>query len=289
MLLDQQSVEALRQLLEDRQFASLTQLGIKQLSLVGLLELACCAYEQRSCDDLDAKNFFGDLRRRFPAVHQAFRLLGSAISTRWDHPQQTFSAPPFELAPVRAGWLNSSNWQLFLQRFSRTLRHHGYGEHFPDALAGAFGEMADNVVQHSAATGEPSAHGLAAFHVTSDQATFVVIDTGRGLLASLQVNPRWQHLRENAQALEAVVRQRATRKVQNRYGDGFSEVFNALVDRNGAVRLRSREASVRLGSERHGRRFELEFGPAASGVCVCVTCSLRGQPQEIALPDEENP
>ena len=289
MLLDWQSVESLRQLLEDHQFPPLAQLGIRQLSLVGLLEFACCAYEQRNSDELETRKFFGDLRRRFPVVQQAFRLLGSTIPNRQDHPQQTFSAPPFELAPVRPEWLNSSEWHLFLQRFSRTLRQHGFGERFPSAMAGAFGEMADNVVQHSALTGEPSAHGLAGFHVTGDQATFVVIDTGRGLLASLQGNPRWQHLQENAQALEAVVRQRATRKAQNQYGDGFSEVFNALVDRNGAVCLRSREAKVRLGSERYGRRFELEFGPAASGVCVYVTCALRGQPKEIALPAEENP
>ena len=289
MLLTQQGVGEIRQLIDDGQLAALAQIKVQQMSLGGVLDLACCADEKRGEVSLRTTAFFRNLEQHFPLLTRGIILLKQTQFVLQSRQEELFSAPDFEIAPVHAGWLESSDWQLFLHRFSRTLRQRGYGERFPSAFAGAFGEMADNVVQHSAARDQPCARGLAGFHVNETQATFVVVDLGRGLLASLRGNPRWQHLRENAQALEAVVRQRATRKTQNQFGDGFSELFNALVDRNGVVCLRSLEASLRLGSERYGRRFDLEFGPKAPGVSISVTCALRGEPQEIPLPAAEKP
>ena len=289
MLLTSQAVDEIRQLFADGQALVLAGLSIQQISLAGLLELAVCIHQGNANTPPEATGFFGHLRHRFASLERCVSLLEADRFARQIYQQELFAAPAFELAPVHGGWLQTSDWQLFLQRFGRSLQRHGYGDRFAYALAGAFGEMADNVGQHGARSGQPNARGLAGFHVTEDQASFVVVDTGRGLLASLRENPHWRHLKENAQALEAVVRQRATRRVHHLYGDGFNELFNALVDRQGSVRVRSGEASVRLGAERAGRRFELEFGAAAGpGVSVGVICARRGEPQEISVADAKS-
>ena len=283
MLLTSRAVDEIRQLLADGRASVLAGLSIQQISLPGLLELAACIHQAAASNPPETTRFFGHLRHRFTPLERCVTLLGADRFARQTYQEELFAAPAFEVAPVHGGRLQTSDWQLFLQRFGRSLQRHGYGDRFAYALAGAFGEMADNVVQHGAPSGQPNARGLAGFQVSEEQASFVVVDTGRGLLASLRENPRWQHLQEHAQALEAVIRLRATRRVHNAYGDGFNELFNALVDRQGSVRLRSGEASVQLGAERESRRFELEFGAVAAGVSVGVICARRGEPKEISV------
>ena len=202
MLLARQHVNDVRQMLGDGRSAELEQLEISGVSLGAALELARCGWELLECGSpLANTRFLADLRHRFPLLAQADTLLRDPHPRRLCTPERLFASPAAELCAVHAGTLESSDWHLFLQRFSRTLRRQGFGGRVSDAFAGALGELADNVVQHGADRGQPTPRGVAGFHVTGRQAAFAVVDTGRGLLRSLHENPLWKHLADQAGAL----------------------------------------------------------------------------------------
>lgn len=291
MLLARQDVNDVRQMLGDGRSAELEQLEISGVSLGAALELACCGWEllERG-SPLANTGFLASLRRRFPILVRAHALLREPRPCGPRASEKLFASPEAELCAVHGGSLESSDWHLFLQRFSRTLRRQGLGGRFSDAFAGAFGEMADNVVQHGAERGQPTPRGLAGFHVTERQAAFAVVDIGRGMLRSLHENPLWKHLDDQTEALEAVIRQRATRRSEHQHGDGFTQLFNSLIDHAGNVSLRSGDTYARLGGDarKAGRTLDVEFGVAAAGVAVVVICAWLGEPTEESLPQEEN-
>ncbi len=159
MLLTRQDLNDVRQLLGDGRAAELARIEISSVSLGAALELACYGWElqQRESPLVDA-GFLVEIRHRFPLLARAHSLLRDP-GTRGS--VEPFASPEIELHAVHGGSLQSSDWPLFFQRFSRTLRRQGFGARFADAFAGAFGEMADNVVQHGAERGQPARCRLA--------------------------------------------------------------------------------------------------------------------------------
>jgi hypothetical protein len=84
-------------------------------------------------------------------------------------------------------------WRYYLDRFRRSLidrlrltpaRAMG--------IAGALGEMVDNVVQHAGLGAAP--RGIIGYEVSEAALSFAVADLGRGVLSSLRDNPAHRHI-----------------------------------------------------------------------------------------------
>lgn len=179
----------------------------------------------------------------------------SALNVRASVQVDDHGVAPWEIAavtePTRLG--------LFTQRFKKSLQAlGGFSHEMSMALAGALGEMADNVLQHSGPSPSDPAPGIAAFEVFSARFEFAVADTGRGLLESLRGNPAWRGLKGEREALRAAMLNGATRRIGLGPGTGFSTAIRALADLRGHVRVRSADAyldvdggdpSRRVGSE----------------------------------------
>lgn len=172
-----------------------------------------------------------------------------------------------------------SRHQLYRERFVRSVKSAGFAKEFAYALAGAFGEMTDNVVQHSRSdSGELS--GMAAYYVRSGYVAFTVIDVGRGVLASLTSSPAWRHLRTPSEALRAAVCENASSRANQPTGDGFRTLFRSLTDRNGLLRFRSDTALLTLGDGGHHRQGVEMSSPPLPGLQLSVCCALAGGAKE---------
>lgn len=134
----------------------------------------------------------------------------------------------------------------FYQRFKSAMTRHGFSTQIALAITKTFSEMCDNVFQHSGNSETSPASGLAAYHVQDGWSTYSVADTGRGALASLVTNPKWSELQDEIGALQAVATKKASRRHDWVEGGGFRQVFKALVDFNGLLRLRSGNASLTI-------------------------------------------
>jgi hypothetical protein len=95
--------------------------------------------------------------------------------------------------------------------------------------------MASNAVEHANSPAAP----VASFEVTGCTWSFGVTDVGRGGLASLRENPKYDYLVGQAEALELMLKEGVSRTGEVGRGLGFSTVFKALVDRRATLRFRS--------------------------------------------------
>jgi hypothetical protein len=173
----------------------------------------------------------------------------------------------------------SERYQLFRERFVRSLQASAFPMEFSYAVAGAFGEMTDNIIQHSQQTSEDFT-GMAGYHVCHGYMTFAVSDVGQGVLNSLKTSPVWLHLENAAAALRSAVCDNASRRPAHPKGDGFRTVFRSLVDRNAVLRFRSDDALLTLVGEHEHRRGAEVFSPPLAGLQLSVCCALKGVAEE---------
>jgi anti-sigma regulatory factor (Ser/Thr protein kinase) len=176
-----------------------------------------------------------------------------------------------------------TEFQLFQERLVRSLKAAGVTRDLAYAYAGALAEMSDNVVQHSEDEGKASFSGLAGYHVEAGYFAFSVVDVGRGILSSLRSSSKWSKLETPEQALRAAVCDSATRRPQQKIGDGFREVFRSMADRNCHLRFRS-DNSVLLFSDAGDSRIAnyLACSPIQGFHVSCVS-SLDGNQGEKEL------
>jgi anti-sigma regulatory factor (Ser/Thr protein kinase) len=81
---------------------------------------------------------------------------------------------------------------------------------------GAFGELQDNVFEHS---GRPES-GVVAYAANNDAFEFVVADAGRGVLARLRENPEFSLLADSGAALRVAASDGASRHARST-GHGY--------------------------------------------------------------------
>ena len=287
MRLGTNEVEEVHQIVYDGRQGLLDDVSVVSLTLGGAMQLAVCALAWGAADGA-AQAWMSHLSRRFGVLRAAISAFRSGTVVGSTGMTDPFSAPEWELYQISTD-LTETAWGLYLQRFSRSLiQRANFDRIYARGLAGAFGEMAVNVVQHSAPEGLPAAFGLAGYHVTDAGAAFVVVDSGRGALASLHESPRWRRLSSSEEALSAIVHEEATRKIAYGYGDGFRQVFASLVENNGRVRLRSGDAVVEAANTHAARTFETSFGAPIPGMIVQTLCARGGEPVEQTL-EERNP
>lgn len=177
-----------------------------------------------------------NLQKRHPVVSAASELLQMQCS---QSRQVILQKGQAELRCVTNLDTGDKEWWEFLSRFSTAAEETGIERTYSKALASAFHEMADNVVQHAAKKGGAVPANITGWHTANGIAAFVVLDAGRGIRASLAENSSWAHLTDDGEALRSVVCQQATRKAVNIHGDGYRTVVKNFVDRNGCLSVRS--------------------------------------------------
>lgn len=173
----------------------------------------------------------------------------------------------------------NQHYQLYRERFVRSLRSASFPKEFAYALAGAFGEMSDNIVQHSE-EGSDEYSGLVGYHVSEKYMAFGVIDVGRGVLASLSTSPRWEHVGTAREALRTAICESASRRPEQPQGEGFRTVFRSMVDRNAVLRFRTDDALLTIGDGGSHRQAVELCSPQLSGLQLSVCCALTGEAKE---------
>lgn len=194
-------------------------------------------------------------------------------------------APTVELSQIRErSDVAAEHWDLFLARFKRSLVNAGFSTTHALALSKAFGEMADNVAQHSGPDEDHPANAIVGFHVSPGWMCFSVADTGQGVLRSLQANPKWTGLSTSQDALKAAVMERATRRTHETQGHGFLQVHKSIATLNGYLRFRSGDGLLALDGRRGALDARFAVSPILNGFQVAVTCARGGDLAERVLP-----
>jgi len=243
------------------------------ITLGAAFELACCY-----CDIIKDKNpvpnIISQWMRRWPMFARACHCLENYGFENVSH-STLWSAPSWEIcsAPVN-GEVYGNGWELFQQRFSRSLQNNAFSRSLALALAGALAEMSDNISEHSAPQDSVSAHGIVGFHVSPYRATFSVADLGQGVLSSLRKNPKWLYLDNSADALLEAVWNGASARIQEQQGDGFAEVHKAVSQLNGSMRYRSGGSILSVQGNLSERNINRSFGTNLAGFQLTVLCCL---------------
>jgi hypothetical protein len=167
----------------------------------------------------------------------------------------------------------SLNFELFLERFCRSLKQQGFPKSFANALSKVMDEMADNVVQHSGVFVDGFS-GIAGYHIENKRAAFAVADIGRGILATLKDSPSWRHLSTAREALRAIVMRGASSRIEQGAGEGFRQLFGSLVDRNSIIRLRTDDSVLMIGDGLNEREGGELASPCLAGLQLSVICAL---------------
>lgn len=283
MILDCPNAEALSQVATDEGWSRVAGFEFTEASLAGVVELGRTAFH----GGRDARMCALRCMEKAPVVKQLLETTLAMLDGAFDRvrPQaHLFSAPELELWLVRGeACIESKEFSLFVQRFQRSLTQAGFGERFPYGLSQALIEMTANVVHHGVADGTPPAAGLVGFHVVQNAMNYVVADLGRGVLAGLQENPKWKHLDAEADALVAAAKDGATRLPQHTGGDGFRLAFQAFVDREGVLSMRSGDGLARIHGNMNGREAEMGNAANVPGLRVAAMCSLTGAGKELQI------
>ena len=257
--------------------------GAKGFSLPGLLETVAAAavYGSRAAMSGLVKAWGGNARLPFAQVWQRWTQGNAALPTYDIHGTRGYE---FHALKTRED-LTGTDFQLFQERFVRSLKQLGVPTDLAYAYAGAFAEMIDNVIQHSSMKADRF-NGLAGYHVCPNYFAFGVVDVGRGILSSLTSASAWQHLQTADEALYAAVCDNASRRPGHQYGEGFKELFRSMADRQCRLRFRSDDALLVLKDAGHQFEATQLSSPPLAGFQMSVVCSLNGEAHEKEI--EEN-
>ncbi len=237
------------------------------IELGAALELAAAATLDRDPTIRSLVDAWSRRDERLDGAQRAF----AGISTN----AEPWSAPTLEFGALRnAGDLIAMQGRFF-DRFTRSLKTHGF-DHLAAGIAKSLFDMADNVIQHSGNDTAHAAVGAVGYEVGDRCCVFAIADVGRGVLASLVTNPSWSKLTSAADALDAAVRQGASRRVGQGPGQGFSELHRALADLSGTLRFATGEAILKLeGDDPHRRVAVLSSRPVLGGSQLTISVVLQ--------------
>ena len=283
MILNSETVTKLRRTTVDKRRALLANNSATDVTLAGLFELVH-SYIDGSWKEPDPASgdwLAPDIRRLFFAVahkiggtgdlFQDGRLIMLKPGLRIDY-------LPDERSLV-ANERNQRVEHLFVNAAVPPL----LPKKLMEAHARCLSEMICNVRDHSAAIGCQMPGALVGFHIIGGVAHYAVADMGRGVRQSLSENPRWDGLSGDPEALTAVLKENASRKVSEGGGDGFRQVVKALVGLNGSLRLQS-GTGVAIARNKDGEPIcQTASCPALTGMRVSVSFSGGSEPIERAI------
>ena len=278
MVIDSRNSDALRRLVQGGKSVVNILDGSDGFTLPGLMEAIAGALGEKSNDGLMTEVLrYISVRPHSPleACWRGWRNRSSSIFVPGMH-----GIRPIEFYRLRAREDQTSlGYQLFQERFVRSLTEENFPPKFARALAGVVVEMTDNVVQHSRA--EPGEYdGLAAYHVESGYMAVAVFDVGQGMLASLARSRNWEHLQTSEQALRAAVIDYASCRPGQPHGEGFRTVLKCLAEHNCRLRFRSGDAALRIVETGGAHDAGVTASPTLCGLQLSICCSLKGPPDE---------
>jgi len=277
MILTSHEVEEIRYLAINGHPEELERITISDVDLGAAVELACCRFIWRQSVPIVVR-VFENWANSVPILRAAFRaLVEGVVPSR----QLKFEPQEIEFYPlVGTCWANNDH-HLFASRFCKSVKGVGFGR-TSQALAGAFHEMADNVAQHSASSGSMPARGLLGYRVAQQKMSFAVGDVGRGVLASLKENSQWQQISDSGAALEAILHQGASRRINAGPGEGFKQLFKSLGSLQGFLSFRSGDGFISLSGSRDAYIERRGSAIPFPGFQLSVTCSVEKQPPKNA-------
>jgi hypothetical protein len=223
-------------------------------------------------------------RLGLPGVASAIKCLTETTPTASAKP---FGATTFDLYRIASkGDILSANWDMFRHRFRRSGDAGRNGKMF-DSISSVLGEMGDNVVWHAFEADNKPCPAIAGFHVANGNMTFCVADAGQGFLRSLQRVPKWEGLKNDYQALDAVITNHATSRPDETEGTGFKLLITSMLDYNGMMALRSGKAAFQMtnkGALGEGRNVDAHLlAVNVPGSSVTAVFAERGDPAEQPL------
>jgi anti-sigma regulatory factor (Ser/Thr protein kinase) len=182
----------------------------------------------------DADRYFRptcDLGRYFQTTFQAIKL----NQIRRD---ATVTAKHVEFFRPPEGTENAEdeNWMRFCRRLEDAALKAGLPKEFSYALAGTFGEMTSNLIEHS----EKSSTGLVGYRWERGEFEYVVADSGIGVLESLRSHPDFAWIADSGEALEQAACDGVSRFGRSSHrGTGFHDLLINIAHRNSYLRFRS--------------------------------------------------
>lgn len=181
-------------------------------------------------------------------------------------------AGAFPLSAVNPVTSTGPEWDQWTTHAENIAKSQGLNAHLVAGLLGAMIEIQDNVYEHS---GAPET-GVVAYATTATSFEFVVADRGIGVLSSLRENPNYADVSDAGAALGLAITDGVSRFPQETgHGQGFNQLFRALVGHNAELRLRSGDHALTL---RPGRDFTegasvlAQVAPLA-GLSISVFCN----------------
>ncbi len=176
-----------------------------------------------------------------------------------------------EVPGLDGGWEPGSPFMLFQERFKTALVQAGAPSRFAFMVLGALNEMASNAAEHATAP----VSSVASFEVAGGRWCFSVTDAGCGLLRSLQRNPAYAGLRDEASAVRLAVRDGVSSTGRPSRGNGFTQLFKALAERMCSIRFRSTAAMATWsGSSPVADQLTITVSPPRAGFHVQVEGGL---------------
>lgn len=169
---------------------------------------------------------------------------------------------------------DDSHWQQWASHAENAAVTSGLARSLVNGLMGALGELQENVYQHS---GRPET-GLVAYAASNETFEFVIADAGMGVLASLQQNSEFAHLKDSGEALRIAVSDGVSRHGSaSGRGYGIGQLFRALAHDSAELRFRSGDHALRLWGDAPSLRGHFEVAQKArlDGLIVTVRCAPR--------------
>lgn len=163
-------------------------------------------------------------------------------------------------------------WEQWAKHAENAAITAGLARGLAAGLIGAFGELLDNVFEHS---GRPES-GVVAYAASDGAFEFVVADAGRGVLASLRENPEFAGLSDSGTALRVAASDGASRHAQSSgHGYGIGRLFRALAHDAAELRFRSGDHALRLWGDAPSLTGQVELAQKAwlDGLTVSVRCA----------------
>jgi len=278
MLLDSQDIPDLQRLIQEPHKVGIAKTKGADVSLSVSLFLAVT---HRTLWLEGKTSAAGSIARLgLPGVSAAINCLLATAPTPSRYP---LGAPPFDLYRIGSKQdLRCDDWLLFCDRFRRSADGGRKGKMYL-GVAAVLGEMGDNVVWHAYEADDRPCPAIAGFHVANGTASFCVADAGQGFLKSLKRSAKWAGLKNDHDALDAVVTKRATSRPNESEGGGFKQLFNSLLDFNGLVVLRSGTAAFYMAKMGAERELHADICAHVPGSAVTTVISTTGQPKELSL------
>jgi hypothetical protein len=185
------------------------------------------------------------------------------------HYQDVFGV--FPLAKWGLSNAEQDVWDQWCMRFANSAVAAGFPRNFGDSLAGAMGELQDNVIVHS----DRPETGIVAFSASQGRFEFVVADRGVGVLASLQRNPRHAALVHAGAALQVAIADGGTRfESESGHGTGIGQLFRALAGQHGDIRFRSDDHALTVSGNDVGPKGTHALAQKARlpGLTISIVC-----------------